>query len=73
MKEEKEISKADYPFRSLLSFKPLIEYFEKAKDSWGGPGQAYWEKLKTMLEKAPVFLRPIEELSLLSQDRKSVV
>ena len=67
MKEEKEISKADYPFRSLLSFKPLIEYFEKAKDSWGGPGQAYWEKLKTMLEKAPVFLRPIEELSLLSQ------
>jgi len=67
MKEEKEISKADYPFRSLLSFKPLIEYFEKDKDSWGGPGQAYWEKLKTMLEKAPVFLRPIEELSLLSQ------
>jgi hypothetical protein len=49
-----------------LSFKPLIDYCERNKESWGKMGISYLEKLKGMLDEVPQFSRPIEDLSLLT-------
>lgn len=67
MQETRDMTNPDYPFRSLLSFKPLIDYFDNENNSRGGLGQAYWDKLKAMLDQAPAFYGPIEDLPLLSQ------
>jgi hypothetical protein len=60
------VSPRDYPFRCVLSFKPLIDYCERSKDSWGKMGIFFMEKLKKMLDEAPEFYGPIEDLSLLA-------
>lgn len=49
-----------------MSFKPLIDYCEKIKASWGEMGISYFEKLKSKLEKTPQFHGPIEDLSVLA-------
>ena len=61
-----QITPQDYPFRCLLSFKPLIDYCEKIKESWGEMGLSYFEKLKRKLDEAPRFYGPIEDLSVLA-------
>jgi len=48
-----------------LSFKPLIEYCERNRDSWGELGTFYMEKLKKKLDLVPQFRDPIYDLSIL--------
>jgi hypothetical protein len=62
----------DYPFRCVLSFKPLIDYCQRSKGSWGEIGIFFMEKLKKMLDEAPEFYGPIEDLSLLARHEELV-
>ncbi len=62
----------DYPFRCVLSFKPLIDYAQRNVSSWGETGVSFMERLNKMLEQAPEFHAPIEDLSLLSRHRELV-
>lgn len=62
-----QVNTQDYPFRCVLSFKPLIDYCERNKESWGQMGISYVEKLRGIIEQFPQFLGPIEDLSLLAR------
>lgn len=66
------IHSRDYPFRCVLSFKPLIDYCEQSKASWGKLGISYLEKLKGMLDEVPQFHGPIEDLSLVARHEELV-
>lgn len=68
----KKIDSQAYPFRCVLSFKPLIDYCERSKASWGQMGTAYLKRLMGMLEEAPQFHGPIEDLSLVSRHEELV-
>jgi hypothetical protein len=68
----KQIKPQEYPFRCVLSFKPLIDYCERSKESWGEMGISYLEKLKGMLEEVPQFHGPIEDFSLLARHEELV-
>ena len=68
----KQVHSQDYPFRCVLSFKPLIDYCERNKESWGTMGISYLEKLKGMLEEVPEFNGPIEDLSLVARHEELV-
>jgi len=62
-----QVKSEDYPFRCVLSFKPLIDYCEQNKASWGKLGISYLEKLKGMIDEVPQFYGPIEDLSLIAR------
>jgi GAF domain-containing protein len=62
----------EYPFRCVLSFKPLIDYCQRSKGSWGDMGIFFMERLKNMLDEAPEFYGPIEDLSLLGRHEELV-
>jgi hypothetical protein len=66
------VSPQDYPFRCVLSFKPLIDYCQRSKGSWGEMGSFFMERLKKMLDEAPEFYSPIEDLSLLDRHKELV-
>jgi hypothetical protein len=55
----------DYPFRSVLSFRPLIEFWRKNEAADLEYGTCLTEGLQGRLEKAPEFLDRIEDLSVL--------
>ena len=61
-----------YPFRCVLSFKPLIDSCEKNKASWGEMGVSYLEKLKAKLDEVPELCGPIEDLSLIRRHEELV-
>ncbi|MFC1895281.1 GAF domain-containing protein [Thermodesulfobacteriota bacterium] len=62
----------DYPFRCVLSLKPLIEYLDQtALVSWAStPGQT--GDLREMLKQAPELNEPIEDLTVLETHRDLV-
>ncbi len=66
------IKSQEYPFRCVLSFKPLIDYCQRSKGSWGEMGIFFMERLKKMLDEAPEFYGPIEDLSLLGRHEELV-
>jgi hypothetical protein len=66
------VKSEDYPFRCVLSFKPLIDYCEQNKESWGKLGISYLEKLKRMLDEVPQFYGPIEDFSLVARHEELV-
>jgi GAF domain-containing protein len=66
------INSQEYPFRCVLSFKPLIDYCQRSKGSWGEMGIFFMERLKKMLDEAPEFYGPIEDLSLLGRHEELV-
>jgi hypothetical protein len=57
----------DYPFRSVLSFMPLIEFWRKNVSSDPEYGTCLTGGLQGKLEKAPELLQPIEDLSILDR------
>ncbi len=67
-----QINLKDYPFRCVLSFKPLIDYCERNKESWGEMGISYVEKLRGMLDQVPQFRGPIEDLSFVARHEEVV-
>jgi hypothetical protein len=67
-----QINLQDYPFRCVLSFKPLIDYCERNKESWGAMGISYVEKLQGMLDEVPQFRGPIEDFSLIARHEELV-
>lgn len=62
-----QIKRADYPFRCVLSFRPLIDYCERTKSSWGKTGVSYMARVQEMLREAPQFNGPIEDPSILGR------
>jgi hypothetical protein len=60
-------SVSKYPFRSVLSFKPLIEFWRKNVATDPEYGTCLTEGFQGRLEKAPELLEPIEDLSILDR------
>src|SRR5687768_1351407 len=60
----------DFPFRSVLNLRLLIEFWEKAIHSGAVP--AFAGGLLEQLEKAPELREPIEDLTLLEKHRDLV-
>lgn len=55
----------NYPFRCVLSLKPLIDYINNITDNSTGSMPCHITELQEKLEQAPELLQPIEDLSTL--------
>jgi hypothetical protein len=61
------VTMPEYPIRCVLSFKPLIDYLNKAKLFLGSTRTGQIDVLKTLIDNTPEILDPIEDLSLLEK------
>ena len=57
----------EYPFRGVLSLRPLVDHVHKAIENAGEAYLCRRDDLWEMLDKAPELLEPIEDLSLLEK------
>jgi hypothetical protein len=57
----------DFPFRCILSLKPLIDYLDKTSAAFGALGTCQVEDLREMLKQSPELLEPIEDLTILER------
>lgn len=60
----------EFPFRSVLNLRLLVEYWEKAIQ--GGDVPAFAQHLLDYINNAPELRAPIEDLSLLDKHRKFI-
>ena len=59
----------DYPFRSVLSFEPLIQRLNQLKDDTSSGRLCQMDNLRQMLSQAPELGGPIEDRSILERHR----
>ena len=57
----------NFPFRSVLSFKPLADYMDRKSDSGGLKNPSVLAGLRSRMEGAPELLGSIEDLSVLER------
>ena len=57
----------EYPIHNVLSLKPLVEYLNKTRASFGSAKTSQLDELNAAIEKTPELLEPIEDLSLLEE------
>ena len=62
----------DYPFSSVLSFRPLIDYLKGSLADSDGEICCHTINLEDMLRQAPEFYEPIEDLTLLERHKALV-
>ena len=67
-----ELDVKDYPFRSVLSFKPLIDYLNAHMSRSRGPAVCLKEDFQEMVRQVPELMGPIEDLSLLDRHKDLV-
>ena len=57
----------DFPYKSVLSLKPLLEYCQKDAFSDKTIQNVYVQKIKTAMERSPELFQPLEDISLLDK------
>ena len=62
----------DFPFKSVLSFSGLINFWRQLLSKDGGVGNAFMEGVEKELENAPEMLEPITDLQVLEKNRSLV-
>ncbi|MBW2147744.1 MAG: GAF domain-containing protein [Deltaproteobacteria bacterium] len=65
-------SMGNFPFRCVLSFKPLIDYLNKTTKAFGETRSFIGEELQEIIRQAPELYGPIEDISILERHQDSV-
>ena len=59
----------DFPFRAVLSLKPLLDHLTKNLSDPGATIRCLGGELQEILKQAPELYEPIEDLTLLERHR----
>ena len=71
-KDQVTLSADEFPFKTTLSFLPLITYWENKAQNDPGCNLARIKELSSLLKQSPSLLKPIDDMSVIEKHERTI-